>query len=425
MKKLILLLLIAQFSFSQTNFEAYLKANKHEIKSDTDKFEIFDSEFYKNQIFLFGENHGSSNPHDIDFLLFKHLHKTEKIRHYIAEVDPTKAWMLNNYLKDGNENWLVKIFKSWKNEGAQWANKSNWEKYKKLHQFYISLPTDEKFTIIGIDVIQDYSLLTEYIKESFNNKISKIDLINQFVTTSDTVNYKNRKIMGSLARKIELDMQTNNLYKKELKENFTNFKLFIKNAGYVGNKMFRDSIMFRTFDDVAQLTALKNKKMYGFLGFYHCLQTSYEKSFPFASYLKNNKTYNGVVSLQMLALNCKVLLPYNDQIKKIMPAAYAEQLRKDNPDFPITDKYIPFELSNDNPMMQVDGIDDLRTNSNENATTIFKLNAKNTPFFSSKKLAEVTGFQSMKITNLDNITLDAFQYVILFRNSPAGIPILD
>jgi hypothetical protein len=426
LEKIILLLLINMSAFAQSDNEAYLSKNKQEIKlNEQEKFEVFDTEFYKNNIFLFGENHGSSNPHELDFLLFKHLYEKENVRFYIAELDHIKAWMLTNYLKDGNEDWLKKIFKSWQLEGAQWANKSNWEKYKKLHQFYNTLPKNEKFTVLGIDVIQDYGLLNEYVKESLNNKTSKINLLNQFAAASDTIKYKNRKIMGELARKIQMDMKDNKLYKKELKNNFKTFDLFIKNAGYVGNKMYRDSIMYRTFDDIATDLELKNRKVYGFLGFYHCLQISYEKSFPFASHLKKNPNYSKVVSLQMLALNSKVLLPYNEQIKKMMPLAFVDKLRKENPDFPVTDKYIPYELSNDNPMMSVDGIEDLKKNSKENSTTIFKLNGINSPFNNTKKLAEVTGFQSLKITNQNQNTLDAFQYVVLIRNSPAGIPVLD
>ena len=149
-------LLFSTFTFSQTDVATYLSKNKNAIQlNDAEKFNFLTPDFYDNQIYLFGENHGSSQPHDIDFLLFKHLYQKQNVRHYIAEVDQIKAWMLNNFLKDGNENWLTKVFKSWKAEGAQWANQSNWNKYKKLHAFYKSLSQNEKFEIIGIDVIQD------------------------------------------------------------------------------------------------------------------------------------------------------------------------------------------------------------------------------------------------------------------------------
>ena len=417
-------LLFSTFTFSQTDVATYLSKNKNAIQlNDAEKFNFLTPDFYDNQIYLFGENHGSSQPHDIDFLLFKHLYQKQNVRHYIAEVDQIKAWMLNNFLKDGNENWLTKVFKSWKAEGAQWANQSNWNKYKKLHAFYKSLSQNEKFEIIGIDVIQDYSLVNDYFKYFLNNKASKNETVVKFIAISDTIQYGNRKILGELARKIGTDINVNDQYKNELKDNFSDFEFFIKNAGYIGNKMFRDSIMYRTYDDIVVGKNLKDKKMYGFLGFYHTLQVKYDGRNPFATCLKQHSKQNKVVSLQMLALNSKVLLPYNEQLRKLMPANYVAQLRKENPDFPVTEKYIPYELSNDNPMMKVDGIEELKNLTAENSVTFFKLNDSNSPYAKGKKLAEVTGFQTLKMTNENDATTMAFQFVVLFRNSPAGMPI--
>lgn len=428
MKKSILsvsFLVVSIFAFSQTDEKQYLLQNKNEIQlSDAEKFSFLTPDFYNNQMYLFGENHGSSQPHNVDFQLFKHLHQKENVRHYIAEVDQIKAWMLNNFLKDGNENWLTKVFKSWKAEGAQWANQSNWNKYKKLYQFYQSLPKKEKFEIIGIDVIQDYSLVNDYFKFFMTNKTSKNEAIIKFIAISDTIRYDNRKILGELARKISVDIKVNSQFKKELKSNILDFELFMKSAGYVGNKMYRDSIMYRTFDDIVVSKHLQEKKMYGFIGFYHTLQTKYEGRNPFAACIKQYSKQNKIVSLQMLALNSKVLLPYNDQIKKLMPPNYVAQLRQENPDFPFTEKYIPYEISNDYPMMKVDGIDELKNLTAENSVTFFKLNTINSPYNIGKKLAEVTGFQSLKMNNQKEATTAAFQYVVLFRNSPAAIPLL-
>jgi hypothetical protein len=428
MKKIIPFLLfsiVSYYSFSQNQFQDYLLKNKEVINLENQKtFNSFDTSFYQNNIFLFGENHGSAYPHDFDFLLFKHLYEKEKVRFYLAEVDHIKANLLNSYLKDGDEKWLKKVFQSWQKDIAQWNNESNYNKYKKLHTFYQSLPANEKFTIIGIDVIQDYSLVNQYVSTLLQNKKSKIALVNQFIATTDTVSYKNRKITGQLARKIQQEIAANKQYKKEFKKNFSAFELFIKNAGYTGNNMYRDSIMYRTFKDLDVFYGLQNKKVYGFLGFYHGLQTSYEKSMPFAAHLKKDTNYNKVVSLQMLAIHSKVLLPYIDQVKKMMPPNYVAQLRKENPNFPVTDNYVPYEISNDNTMMKMQGIEDVKAVSEENTTTIFRINNPNSPYSTSKNLAEVTGFQSLKLTNEKSVTTDAYQYIVLFRNSPAGIPIL-
>jgi hypothetical protein len=217
-------------------------------------------------------------------------------------------------------------------------------------------------------------------------------------------------------------MKTEKRYLQALKENYNTFNLFIKSAGYVGNGMARDSIMYRNYINIMQAMNLLNKKMYGFFGFFHTLQCKYELM-PFAGFVKQHLPSIKMVSLQMLALNSTVLLPYNEQLRKMMPPSYVNELRKKNPDFPITEQYIPYTLSNDDPMMKVDGIEDLKSLTKENTITLFKLNSSNTPYSKTKKLAEVTGFQPVKMSSKQDVTTNAFQYVILFRNSKAAMPL--
>ncbi len=424
--KLIFLFLFPQLIFAQ-EIDQYLAKNKQIVNwEEPQSLSILNADLAQNELFLFGENHGAALPHNFDVMFFKKLYKEQNVRFYLAEVDPIKAWMLNNYMQDGNISWLKKVFKSWQNEGQQWANKSNFKKYEILYQFYKSLPKKDKFKIIGIDTIQDYTLLKEYIQALNNDKLPQIELIKQLLVVSDTLQYKNKQMIGALARKINQEMKLKKEYASAFKKNYDFFELLIKNAGYVGNKMTRDSIMYCTFLDSYAYLKLQNKKIYGFLGFSHTLQTSYNNSFSFATYLKRNNFYkNKMISLQMLALNTTVLLPYNEDIKKIMPASYAQELRKKNPDFPFTEKYIPYELSNDNFMMLSTAIIDLKKQSEPNTTTIYKLNNENSPYAKGKKLAEITGFQTLKMTKPTDSTLDAFQYVVLFRNSAAGIPILE
>ncbi len=165
--------------------------------------------------------------------------------------------------------------------------------------------------------------------------------------------------------------------------------------------------------------------MYGFLGYYHCLQAGYEKSMPFAALLKKYHIglQNKIVSIQMMALQSKTLLPYIAQLKQMMPPSYVEKLKNDNPEFPPSKKYIPFDLSNDNSMMNIDGIQYLKTVTTANSTVIFKLDNIGSPFATGKLLAEVKRFQSIKFTNPQSNTIEAFQYILLFRDSKAAIPI--
>ena len=408
----------------QTNEQEYLSLNQFNV--DTGKlmnFQFLPEEFYSNQLFLFGETHGSSIPHQADVALFKQLYRKAKVRHYIAEVDPIKAWMLNNYLKDGDEQWLRNVFKSWQEEAAQWASRSNWQKYQQLREFYQTVPRKQKFEIVGVDLIQDYSLVQYYVKELFGSKQTGIELVDKFVSVSDTIKFEHRRILGELARNILSEFETSQVYRKKLGRKSTDFRIFIQNAGYVGKGIYRDSGMFKTFSDIITLKHLTNAKFYGFLGFYHTLQVRYEGRFPFAASIKKNGLVRDQVSLQMMAIDSKVLLPYTQEVKKMMPASFVAQLRKQSPEFPFTERYVPYELSNYKPMMKVNGIEWLKALTNPNSVTLFKINSPGSPFRTNKSLGEVSGFQTLKMTDPQSVTTDAFQYIIFFRNSPAAFPL--
>jgi hypothetical protein len=428
MKKLFLIFtLLFQYSlFAQIDSAAlsqYLDKNKEVIDlKGPSKIKSFDKDFYSNKLYLFGENHGSDSPHNFDLKMFKQLYKENHVRHYIAEVDASKAWMLNNYMIDGNESWLNKVFSSWIQQSAQWANQSNYNKFKELRSFYQTLDKNQKFKIIGIDVIQDYSLLKEYVTFLFKDSKNLKPSLEKMKVLIDTLSLAGRNSLGILTRTELLQLNDFSTIKKS---NIQELKDLIKSFSYIGVGMYRDSIMYRNMMNFTASNHLKNAKFYGFLGFYHCLQTSYGKNIPFAALLnKHEPDYKkNIVSVQMYAIDSKVLLPYIDQVKKMMPQAYADKLKAENPDFKNSKNYIPYDISNDNFMMKVEGISFLKNTSTANSTTMFKLNGIQSPFNKTNLLAEVTGFQMLQLKDKKSVTLDAFQYVILFRNSKAGIPI--
>jgi hypothetical protein len=429
-----LLFLINSSAFSQSSdsviIQNYLRNNMEVVDPQfQNEIKIFDAEFYKNQLFLFGENHGSSNPQNADILLFKQLYKKAGVRFYVAEVDDTKAWMLNNYLRTGDEQLLKQVFSSWLANTAQWANKSNFQKFKNLRAFYLSLKASQKFNVIGIDNVQDYSLLKFYAKffgDKIKTKSSAKLYTDSLIRITDTLTYAGRKEMGKFSRRVASEiLKYENLYKTALGKSFKPFSHFINSLALMGKGIYRDSVMALNFEDIIKTYGLHQKKMYGFLGFYHCLQTGYENSTPFAAAVLQNMQAlkNKIVSIQMFALQSNVLLPFMQQVKQLMPKSYVDKLRKDIHDFDSSSKYIPFELSNDNNMMKVEGINNLKAVSVQKTTVIFKLNAVNSPFGKTRSLAEVKGFQSVKLTDPGSNTLQSFQYILLFRNSKAAVPI--
>lgn len=407
--------------------QAFVCNNAAVLDTNDVSNKLFDADFYKKQYFLFGENHGSAQPLTIDLALFKDLYQKAGVRFYIAEIDATKAWLLNGYLQTGDTTLLSKVMHSWKADTAQWASQENYRKFQGLHKFYQQLPANQKFRVIGVDVFQDYSLvhehalyLTENCKEPvFRKAIDSLLAITQRVTfdkRAELNEYARRMLPKLLAQETKLKVQ--------LKERYPEFKHFVTSLGFIGAGMTRDSIFYRNFESQLAINNWGDKKMYGFIGYFHTLQTAYNGVQPFASLLVKHRQASGkVASMQMMVMESKLMMPVIGPIKAMMPKQVIEKFISETPGFPTDQRYVPYALSNDNSMMLINGIADLKACSQPNTITLFRLTGKDSPFNHSNNLALVSGFQSLKPTDQNIATSAIFQYVIFFRGSGPATPL--
>jgi hypothetical protein len=388
---------------------------------------LFDTDFYKHQYFLFGENHGSAQPLAVDLALFKNLYQKAGVRFYIAEVDATKAWLLNRFLETGDTVFLSKVMRSWKSDTAQWASQENYRKFQGLHQFYQQLPAGQKFQIIGVDVFQDYSLVYEhasYLTDNYKEPVFR-KAIDSLLQIAQQVTNEKRTELNEYARRLlpQLLAQETKV-KAQLKDRYPAFRHFVTSLGFVGAGMTRDSIFYRNFESLLAINNWGDKKMYGFIGYFHTLQTGYNNVAPFASLLVKHKKATGkVASMQMMVLESKLMMPLVGPIKALMPQPAIDKFIRETPGFPTDQRYVPYTLSNDNSMMLINGIGELKACSQPNTITLFKLTGKDSPFNRSNNLAMITGFQSLKPTDQSVVTSNIFQYVIFFRGSGPAIPL--
>lgn len=387
---------------------------------------LFDTDFYQHQYFFFGENHGSAIPLTVDLFLFKKLHQQAGVRFYIAEIDATKAWMVNRYLADGDTSWLLKVMASWKKDTLQWASRENYRKFQDLHAFYKKLPKDQKFQVVGIDVPQDYSLIHEQAVYLTGNagKVLKPAIDSLLWITKDITNDRRSELNGYARRLLPQLLLNETALQKQLKERYPLLKHLVTSLGFIGIGMTRDSVFYRNFESLLNINGWQEKKMYGFLGYFHTLQTGYNKMQPFAALLaRHKKTKGRIASFQMMAIDSKSMLPFIAPMRQMMPKAVAEKTLKQFPAFPQDGRYIPYDLSNDNSMMQIKGIETLKACSQPNSITLFRLTGKESPYSRSNSLAIVSGFQTLKPNDAAVVTTDIFQYVILFRNSGPATPL--
>ncbi|WP_185247146.1 hypothetical protein [Chryseobacterium bernardetii] len=170
-------------------------------------------------------------------------------------------------------------------------------------------------------------------------------------------------------------------------------------------KISRDSAMIMNFKNTVKKLNIEREKFYGFFGFYHVLQHGVKKDKkPFAEELKNSGFKTS--SIVSYPLDSEMYLPKN-------------------PQFPTPEDEKIDWINADGPLMLVKGINDFKEFAAPNSITLFKLNAKNSPYQHSDKLISVKSrmFGESFTPQENTHTLDYFQYVVITKNSKALTPI--
>ncbi|QHT69523.1 erythromycin esterase family protein [Rhodocytophaga rosea] len=398
--------------------QAYLHMNKEVIQPGTENsFTLFDADFYNQQIFLLGEVHGFAIPQVLDIQLLTHLNQKVGLKYYLAEVDYSQAYFLNEYLQTGNDTLLSYVFKTWVNQNAQWGNKNFYNKIRQIRSLNQRLPADKQIKILGVDRIQDMAVTNRYLQQLLkqqNYQTGKNPLLDkiQQLTASDTISMQT---WAAQANQILTDADS--LSKHMLGKETFNCMFTLQNIAYYQPVVNRDSVMYLNLKALTSEFHLENEKMYGLWGFFHTMQVPIKRDhmvWPFAALLKHSQDSpfrNKVVSLNIYALDSENMMP-----GKMLPAS----IRKGK-------SYFNTSWANsDGPLAFVGGIKDLRAVSAESTATLFKLNGANSPYRTSSRLAETKVLipgQSLEVADKTATTEDVFQYVILLRNGEALEPI--
>lgn len=170
-------------------------------------------------------------------------------------------------------------------------------------------------------------------------------------------------------------------------------------------KISRDSAMIINFKNAVKKLNIEHEKFYGLFGFYHVLQHGVKKNEkPFAERLKNSGFKTS--SIVSFPLDSEMYLPKN-------------------PQFPTPEDEKIDWINADGPLMLVKGINDFKDFSPSNSVTLFKLNAKNSPYQQADQLISIKSrmFGESFTPQQNTHTLDYFQYVVITRNSKALTPI--
>ncbi len=397
--------------------EEYLKRNVATITVDgNNESAIFDEAFYNNQVFLVSESHGYSKPQEVDFELFKQINKKTGVRYYIAEVDFSQAYNLNQYLTTGDETFLKSIYQYWYDQQAQWGCKAGFEKWQKMYAYNKTLAANKKIIVLGLDETQDYNMNVQLLgsllaKSKYEQgKNAQLDSIAFFANqnlSSDSI----KKLFIRYSRRLNEGIQANSTsFKKILKANYFSFEYIISNTA---TKKQRETRIFDNFNTYYKEYKLEDQKFYGFWGRFHAMQDSVNGALPFAGMLtrSNLGLKNKVVSLPVFCLESSSMLPTS------MLPPMAQQAGTIFSKSPM--------VNDESFVYKVAGISVFKKVVPENTIGIVKLNAAGSPYNKGLDLLESSSTMDKTFEWKGNkiaATTDYFQYAVIARGSDWAVP---
>lgn len=382
-----------------------------------DNLPVFDDAFYQNQLFLLGESHGFQKVQDVDFALLKHLNQRVGVRYYVAEVDMSKAYFLNQYLETGNDSTLMRVFRSWIKETAQWANRDFFRKIQRIRTLNQTLPAGQQIRFLGLDRIQDRALVANHLGELLADR--KLPVSARLLTDSLRIRLTTKtpdSLRADLAEKLLTDIDANAAtYKKTLgATTITELRHLLQNVAYLKTLRSREKTIVANFQTLYKTMNLQTEKLYGLWGFFHVLQAPLpDGAKSFAAMLRESDlpVRGKIVSLACSYVGSRMMVP-----TAFLPPFWQEKGKT----YSWVDKF-----NNDGPMMMTEGIETLKAATQPNTITLIKLAGSETGTQPIRVSYSLFMPKEQQMTfDLARPATDYYQYVVLIRNSDATEPLI-
>lgn len=359
----------------------FLKRNVVAQGSVTGGFRFsFDESFYDGRLFLLGESHGSAAPQVFDIELLAHLNERIGLTDYLAEVDPVQARWLNRYLETGDEALLDRVFDLW-NAGSQWASVAYEDKIRAIRALNEGLAADQRIRIHGIDAIQDWPLLAEFLQA--NGVKLDVDAL--------------MAAKGAARARIAADALRGS---DDVDDGYLLAALERQAAG-----ADRETIIFENYADLVRSGPLEGRAAYGLWGGAHVLQGPVNGDLRFAGMVRESDlaTASGIRSILLYGLDSAYQFPVPT------PNGVAR---------------VRFTEGNvDGPVVKLSGSADLRAASEPGQLVVFSIQGADSPYRRDQGLVQLRSSMDPGIRADAKVpTTGYLQYVGVYRNSDWAAP---
>jgi hypothetical protein len=384
MKKYLLFLLSfflfisCEKAIESTDVEEYLLGNKSEILPDNinNTAKLFlPTDFSSNSMFLVGEYHGTVANRTVDLHFLKLFKQQADFQYLFLEFGYGGAKLFNDYFVTGDDGILTTIFNAAK--GSPYPTQENKFFWRQARDYWLSLPPQKRFKVVGADVEHQPSLAMISLKKVVG---TKTDVISQTIRNKSSYDYKSvsdKEWASGLLKTLKDNSQI------FTKEEFFDIDFILQNLMNT-NEVYANINDFNTREEriysnaKGLLTFLPAGKYYGMWGSAHVYQKSNRLTLSnLLQYDEQSIIKNKVLSIVVFYENCKSLAS-NGTESLIEP--------------------LPSDAVVFSKLAQTD-------------MTLFKLNNEGSPF---KKGLLFEFDRSDK-----GVTTDYFNYMILMKNSSA------
>ena len=223
MRKTIVIFLLIAFSsfglFAQNKVDELLSNTKVYSKSDSS---IFPNPNNQYRFFIMGEYHFKDDNSELFLNAFKNLYKNENVRIVFMESGYANTIILNHYLETGDESSLSYVL-----ENFQFKRYV----YEDLLSFYDTLPENEKFKFVGVDLeIYEADTKFQYATQLLTTDNEIPDSLNNLINEFEDHNYADDTEAAQKSfDKICFDWKRNNeKYKELMGDNYKTYVTLIK-----------------------------------------------------------------------------------------------------------------------------------------------------------------------------------------------------
>lgn len=131
----------------------YLVKNKIDVSGATEQDYSFDPDFYRQQVFLLGENHGAADIQEVDQSLLIHLNQKADVKYYLAEMDSARAKQLNQFLTTSpkDTSLLKQVVQDVALRIPQQSSRELLEKWSAIYDYNQKVAKSLRITVLGID----------------------------------------------------------------------------------------------------------------------------------------------------------------------------------------------------------------------------------------------------------------------------------